>query len=424
MDKTKKPFYGWSLVAMGALGNSLQGGFIFWSMGLYTSTFEDVFQATRARVTLIETAISVSVNLMFPLAGLWVDKGSARVFVTVGAASLGAGLCLLSVAGTLVQVWVAFATLIPLGILAMGVLPSSALISRWFRAKRGLGLGISVAGSSIGGFLFPPLVAFLFVAYGWRTALLIVGLGIMALAPVFYAVVRNYPEDKGQKQLVSERESQPDATDSSRPGWTFWELLRSPQTYAQVVMSGSLLAITLGLLANLSLHAKDLGFTTQQIGLLYSIIAFCSFGGKVAIGYLIDRVGIRSAAALTIALMATAMLVFLSQRNFNGVLVAATVVGLAMGGVTPVWTSIIANGFGANSFGRAIGLQNPMHIPLTAPSAPIAGAISDVTGSYQLVFVMYLGFVALAAVALLFIREPTRPTKRSPPALLRFLDKL
>ena len=68
MEK-KKPFYGWAITSMGALGNALQGGLIFWSMGMYTSAFEDHFGASRAKVTLIETFLSVGVNLMSPLVG-------------------------------------------------------------------------------------------------------------------------------------------------------------------------------------------------------------------------------------------------------------------------------------------------------------------------------------------------------------------
>ena len=36
--------------------------------------------------------------------------------------------------------------------------------------------------------------------------------------------------------------------------------------------------------------------------------------------------------------------------------------------------------------GRALGVMNPLHIPITATSAPLAGYISDTTGSYDGVF--------------------------------------
>jgi hypothetical protein len=44
--------------------------------------------------------------------------------------------------------------------------------------------------------------------------------------------------------------------------------------------------------------------------------------------------------------------------------------------------------------------MNPLHIPITATSAPLAGYISDTTGSYDGVFWMYGGCCALAAIGL------------------------
>jgi MFS family permease len=343
---------------------------------------------------------------MSPLLGLWVDKRSARHLVALGAISMGSGLIIISQAGALLQIWVVYATLIPLGVLSLGMLPSSALISRWFRKRRGLALGISLTGSSIGGFIAPPLLVYLFAAYGWRIAVLGVGISVICLAPVFYKVLANYPEDI-EMEPEEEAENPKQSTRAADiVDWRVKDLLRTPAFYLQTLISGSLLAVTLGLLANLSLHAKDLGVEGQQTAFLYSIIAFCSLGGKIGFGSFTDRFGIKVAAALTIALMASGLLIFLSFNSYPALVAAALVVGLATGGVSPVWTSMIARGFGAKSFGRALGLQNPMHIPLTAPSAPIAGYISDTTGSYDLVFVIYLGLTAVAATALFFLRQP------------------
>ncbi|MEM9533225.1 MAG: MFS transporter [Pseudomonadota bacterium] len=409
----KKPFYGWAIAAMGMLGNAIQGGIIFWSMGMYTSAFEDEFGATRARITLIETLITAGSNLMSPLVGMWVDKGSARHLVAVGTLAMGAGLILISQAGTLVQVWVVYATLIPLGVLAVGMLPSSALIARWFRANRGLALGVSLTGSSIGGFLVPPVLAFMFVAYGWRTSLLVIGIGVMALAPVFFKVLANFPEDRGLAPEPEAPTQTPAASSDEGRDWPFRRLFRTPSLYLQTVFSGALLGVTLGLLANLSLHTKDLGFSTQQTAFLYSIIAFCSLAGKVVSGRMIDRFGIHPVAVVSMALMASGLVTFYLSGSYPALIAGCFFIGGATGGITPVWTSMISRRFGPRSFGRALGIQSPMHIPITAPTAPLAGHISDVTGSYSLVFLLYLGLVSLAAVALLLM---TRRAGRSPAA--------
>ena len=54
----------------------------------------------------------------------------------------------------------------------------------------------------------------------------------------------------------------------------------------------------------------------------------------------------------------------------------------------------------STSVGRALGVMNPLHIPITATSAPLAGYISDTTGSYDGVFWLYGGCCALAAIGL------------------------
>jgi MFS family permease len=414
MRQFKKPFYGWSIVSMGVLGNALQGGFIFWTMGIYTSTFEDEFGAPRAQINLIETFLSVCTNLLSPIMGILIDRWSARHLMAIGIASLGLGLMILSQAGTLISVWAVWATLIPLGALGIGVLPSAALITRWFRRRRGLALGLSVTGSSIGGALVPPLVTWMFMSFGWRDALLYSGIFCLLFVPVFLKILVNFPEDIDLEQ----EEDNPDplkqvgAVDSRV--WTIPQMLRTSSFWWQTLISASLLAVTLGTLANLSLHAKDLGVTGQATALLYSVIAFCSFGSKVVMGHLIDRLGIKRSGYISAALLALGMLVLFGFKNYPGLVAASVVVGLGFGGVTPIWANMPARTFGARSMGRALGVMNPLHIPITGASAPLAGYISDTTGSYDLVFFIYMGLCAFAVLGLYLLKMP-RPGEAMQP---------
>ena len=74
--------------------------------------------------------------------------------------------------------------------------------------------------------------------------------------------------------------------------------------------------------------------------------------------------------------------------------------GLGYVGVVPIWTKMPARTFGAGSVGRALGVMNPVHIPITDTSAPLAGFIRDTPGSYDGVFCLYYGCCALAAIGL------------------------
>jgi len=408
--KKKKPFYGWAITGMGTLGNVFQGGLIFWSMGMYTSTFEDHFGASRTRITLIETFLSVGTNVLSPLVGMYVDKKSARHVMTAGMVSLGLGLVVLSQAGSLLSVWATFALLIPFGAVAIGVLPSATLISRWFRKRRGFALGINVTGTSIGGAIAPPLLAWMFIVYGWRSALLVLGLVVLAFAPVFWKVIANYPEDMGLEQEEEGDDADFDLTEADSHDWSIRQLFRTKAFWLQTLITACMLGVTLGLLANLSLHAKDLGFSGPQTGALYSTIAFLSGVGKIGFGWLIDRIGVRKSGLISVALMITGLAMLANAESFGPVYAAAFVIGCATGGVAPTWVNLIARGFGARSVGRAMGVMNPLHIPITAPSAPLAGYISDTTGSYTLVFMIFIGMMVVAGICLAVVGKPV-PTK-------------
>ena len=396
---------GWWIVFATASGQLIQGGFVFWSIGLYTATFEDVFGAPRAQINLIETCLTVATNLLSPLAGILIDRWSIRHLMMIGMVAMGLGLLILSQAGTLLHVWVVWASLIPLGVLLIGAIPSAALVSRWFIRRRGFALGLTATGSSMGGFLVPPLMTWLFLEWDWRTGLMVGGFICFMVIPIFYWLLRNEPADLG---LSGEPDAPASAADSGdtpafsadAKDWGIPDLLRSQIFWLQMVVSGTLLAVTLGMLANLSLHAKDLGVTGQSTALLYSIIAVCSFSGKALTGHLMDRLGIQRCGYLICGFLSSGLLILLLVQDYSGLVAGAFVMGLGYGGVVPIWTNMPARAFGAGSVGRALGVMNPLHIPITATSAPLAGYISDTTGSYDGVFWMYGGCCAVAAVGL------------------------
>ncbi len=383
-------------------------------MGIYTSTFEDVFNESRPRITFLETLLTVSVNILSPFVGYVVDKFSARNMVALGYVAIGLGFILISRAGELLHIYVVFVLLLPLGVLAIGALPSSALITRWFRKRRGLALGISVAGSSIGGAVAPPLMTFLFMSFGWRTAMLYTGCAILLTVPIVLRFMVNHPEDIGLQQESDHDEPKLQLSDADKVEWSFPQIFKTRAIWLQTLVSGSMLCVTLGLLANLSLHAKDLGFTGQKMALLYSTIAFFSFTGKIAFGTLTDKIGLKPTGYLSIVLMSCGLFILYSFQQYYGLVAGCIVLGLAIGGVTPIWTTMIATGFGAKSFGRAMGVMNPMHIPITAPSAPVAAYLSVKAGSYQPVFLVYICLMVVAAIALFFLQNPQHPDSTTP----------
>ena len=69
------------------------------------------------------------------------------------------------------------------------------VIANWAAAReRGLAVGITVSGSSLGGALTPPFIVWVMVTWGWRAAFYIAGAAGIVLALVWYWLVRDRPE--------------------------------------------------------------------------------------------------------------------------------------------------------------------------------------------------------------------------------------
>ncbi len=258
-------------------------------------------------------------------------------------------------------------------------------------------------------------MTWLFLEWDWRTGLQVGACICFAVIPIFFWLLRNEPADlglSGEPNEASANSSTHTAkTITADAGdWGIPQLLRSQIFWLQMIVSGSLLAVTLGMLANLSLHAKDLGVTGQSTAVLYSIIAICSFSGKALTGYLMDRFGIQRCGYLICAFLSSGLMILLSVQNYGGLVAGAFVMGLGYGGVVPLWTNMPARAFGAGSVGRALGVMNPLHIPITATSAPLAGYISDTTGSYDGVFWMYGTCCAVAAIGLTIMGSVLKST--------------
>jgi MFS family permease len=284
------------------------------------------------------------------------------------------------------QLYLVFGLLLPFANLFLGQLTASALIARWFDAGRGRALGISAMGTSIGGFVFPPLIAALTGRLGWRAS---VALAMTAAALLTTAAV-----------LLWVREP-PAAPGTARQPAAPWRAIVGQRAFwCETVAVGAGLFCYLGTLANLVPHAVATGLALPEAAVLMSVIALMSLCGKFGFGMLADRLDLRLAYGLALAAMATAFLLLAVDQRRGALYAAALLLGLAGGGLLPVWGAMVARSFGAARVGQALGAMNLAMAPLTITAAPFAGRIFDATGGYRPAFLSYLAVLAAGALAL------------------------
>ncbi|MCC7200370.1 MAG: MFS transporter [Gammaproteobacteria bacterium] len=406
-------FHGWRILGVTLASQAVQAGLLIYGFGVVILPFAAEFGVPRQTLMLGSTLLSLTTNIISPLGGAAIDRGWTRNLMTFGAVMLALAFLALSRVNAMWQVLAVFALLLPFSNLLLGQLTSSALMTRWFTRLRGRALGLSAVGTSIGGLLVPPIVAQLSVTLGWRTAYAIVGLGALTLLIIpIRAWIVDRPQTIGQlpdgDPVVTIVPGTIVTTPASAAKLTTRELLASLRFWQVTLIIALVAGSYLALIANLVPHATDVGVPAPQAALLMSVMALCAIPGKIAFGMLADRIDLKYAMWLVIGCIMLALCALIVATDFIGLVGASVMLGLAGGGLLPLWGMYVAQGFGQANYGKAAGLMNPAMMPLTLFAAPLAGRVFDQTGHYTQAFVAFLIALAVAAVINLFLRLPPR----------------
>ncbi|ROZ63360.1 MFS transporter [Kocuria soli] len=147
-------------------------------------------------------SVAVSVNLLLyglvaPFAAALMDRFGMRQVIStaLGLIALGAaGSVFMTDAWQLIAFW---GLLIGSGTGSMALVLAATVAGRWFVRRRGLVMGVLTAGSATGQLVILPPVAALAEHLGWRAASLLIAATAIVVVPLVWAVVRDYPEDRG-----------------------------------------------------------------------------------------------------------------------------------------------------------------------------------------------------------------------------------
>ena len=184
---------------------------------------EREFGWTRSQVTGVYSLYLLVNGLTAPLVGMLFDRLGARWVYGAGTLCLGAAFFL---AGGLVSLWQYYllvGALVGLGVSLNGMVPGSALLARWYRARLSTAIGIAFSAVGVGVIVFVPLAQFLVTYYDWRLAYRLMGGLLLLLAPIVILVVpwgrfmAGDPELRGEARLKAQGE-----------GWTPRAALRTP----------------------------------------------------------------------------------------------------------------------------------------------------------------------------------------------------
>lgn len=354
------------------------------------------FAVSRMTLMLPMTIVSGVSALISPLFGRIMDRGKLRPLMLLGAVALALGYAALSVVTSFPMVMLVFGLLMAPANVLIGPVAASVLLSRWFTQGRGRALGIAMAGISIGGFAFSPLLQFLLDLEGWRMAFRLLGLIIAVCAIPAALLVAERPASPGSVKA----NAAPTAFPSAAPA-TAGEILAHPAFWLLGLIIAVVMAGLTGVITNLAPLVLDQGLTPAFAAAMISVFTGCSFTAKLLFAAIADRLGPqRMIYVILLGFAAGAACLACAGFGMMPILFGVGLVGLFGGLTVPLQSLLVPRLFGAQVVGQVMGMLSVVTLIALLATPPLLGFVFDRTGSYRGVFV---AFVILACGLMLVV---------------------
>jgi MFS transporter, OFA family, oxalate/formate antiporter len=336
---------------------------------------------------------AIVISLMF-FAGRLLAKYGSRVMLIVGGVIMTAGLAFFATSTGNLTFYIAGA-LLGLGYGMSIALVPPALINTWFVARRGLVLGIVLAGTGVGGLIWATIGPSLAQSsLGWRgvTWIMAAAMAVCTIVPALF-LIRNTPADVG---LVPYGAETPQAVAGGGPGspqtlsgFTYKQALKNSNFWIACVsflMLGAVASVTqvLSIVLRTAAYPNPLdktSWTPGQVAFYSSLfMVWLTFLviWKPVLGLLNDKVGLVGMMLISMTLMALAIvyipsMVYGSSVALMYIAMAFMSAGISNALVTP--PLVVAQAMGMQEFGKIFALAVAFIYAGNAIGAPIWGLL-------------------------------------------------
>ncbi|MCC6716591.1 MAG: MFS transporter [Acetobacteraceae bacterium] len=355
-----------------------------YSFGAFFAPMVAEFRGSRAAISAFFSVTGLIFYLAGSVAGHLGDRFGPAVMAGLGAAVLGGGLIL---TGVIEQMWQGYFTYgVGVGIgAACAYMPTLAILGGWFVRHRSAAFGTAAAGSGCGLLTLPPLSSILIDCYGWRSAIMLLGVGCAVLLMVVAALVRPPP-------LATTGTRQP-----------LGGIVRSFEfltLYASWMLATTALFVPL---VFLPAYASAHGASQVAGSALLALVGGVSILGRLGIGVLSRWIDTALLFKTSVLLMAASYVLWLTAPSYPWLVVFAITLGLGYGLRISLMPVVLTELFGAQNLGAILGTFFTSSGFSAVLGPPLVGLIVDMTGSYQwgIAFALAtgtLGFIAIASL--------------------------
>ena len=403
-------FYGWIIVIIGFVTLAIAFG-VWYSFSVFFLAIIDEFGWSRAAASSIFSVFIFSHAIMGLITGHLQDRFGPRVVIPVGTVILALSLILTSRAEYLWHFSIAYGVFAGIGVSLIGFISHAAFVPKWFERKRGLAVGITMAGIGFGMLFLVPLVERFIATFGWRNAYLILsGVVLFLVGPLNLVFARKSPEELNLKPDGAGGEAEHyrstpfiveivDAEWAERK-WTIRNAVRTGRFWFLLLAFFFTASAFQGTLLHSVSAMVDAGLQRETAAYYFGLLGIAGSGGKILFGYLSDLFGRERINTLGGFIAALGIVSLMSVAFLDGPmpLLFALLFGIGYGSAAPLLPSVGADIFMGSSFGlifAMIGIGGGLGGSL---GSFIAGLLHDVSGAYYITFTVCCINIILANV--------------------------
>jgi predicted MFS family arabinose efflux permease len=252
------------------------------------------------------------------------------------------------------------------------------LVNLWYERNRGLALALMLSGTGLSATFIPSAVTWAVGRWNWQAAFV-----LLALLPVVLVLplALRWMETPHSQRSTSQGDAAPIQATS---GMAFSDAMRSARFWALNIALAMVVGAMVTMVSNTVPLLRDKGLSAAEASQVFGGFGLSLIGGRVVVGYLIDRLWAPGVAAVVLTMPALGCLLLSTTgtEQTSTLAIATLLVGIGAGAEFDIAAYLMARYFGMRDYGRLFGVHVGL-ITIAAALAPwLFGLLYTATGAY------------------------------------------
>ena len=340
----------WMYVILGLLINVCLGTVYSWSV--FRKPLEAAIDLSPTQSGLPYMIFLAVFAFSMPLGGFLLQKLGPKLAVILGGVLVGGGWVASSFANSITSLVLSYGFVAGIGVgLTYGV--PLAVAAKWFPDKKGLALGLTLAGFGLSPFITAPLATYLIETYTVMPTFKILGISFLVTI-ILLSLFLRFPKDEEVKMLTPGSTAK---TDSQQ--FTTKEMLGTSQFYGLWVcyIIGTLAGLTaIGITSNFGQEVAGISAVTAAFAA--SIFGIFNGIGRPIFGSITDKFGPKKSAMISFTMIIIASIIALFAKSSPILFyVSFAIIWMNLGGWLAIAPAGTSSYFGLKNYAKNYGIM-------------------------------------------------------------------